>query len=103
MKYRALPRFKDDWGKLTSEEQSKFYETLKDFVKACDAFGLTPGSYRWPAALRVKPMKDAPGIWEMTWSFSGPDGRATFEFEKVSGELRVVWRRVGRHEIYKSP
>ena len=39
----------------------------------------------------------------MTWSFASPDGRATFEFIIVEDELRVRWRRVGDHEVFKNP
>ena len=39
----------------------------------------------------------------MTWSFAGPDGRATFEFVIVDGESRVRWRRVGDHNVFKKP
>ncbi len=43
-------------------------------------------------------------VLEMTWSFfSSPDGRATFEFVTVDGELRCRWRRVGDHDVFKSP
>jgi hypothetical protein len=57
----------------------------------------------WPKTLRIKDIEGAPGVWEMTWSFSGPDGRATFEYVEVDGELAIRWRRVGGHEIFKVP
>jgi hypothetical protein len=38
----------------------------------------------------------------MTWSFSGPDGRATFEFVQSDGTLGIRWRRVGGHSIFKN-
>jgi hypothetical protein len=39
----------------------------------------------------------------MTWSFSGPDGRATFEWVLVDGEPGIRWRRIGGHAIFGSP
>jgi hypothetical protein len=48
-------------------------------------------------------MEGLQDIWEMTWSFSGPDGRATFEFITVDGELAIRWRRIGDHQIYENP
>jgi len=48
-------------------------------------------------------MSDAPGIWEMTWSFSGPDGRATFALITVDGEVVLRWRRIGGHAIFRRP
>jgi hypothetical protein len=58
---------------------------------------------RWPAALRIKRVQGAPGIWELTWSFAGPDGRATFELIEVGGEPAIRWRRIGGHEIFAEP
>jgi hypothetical protein len=40
--------------------------------------------------------------YSMTWSFSGPDGRALFRLAEVAGETVVVWLRVGNHGIYDS-
>jgi hypothetical protein len=39
----------------------------------------------------------------MTWRFAEPDGRATFEWIEVDGELAVLWRRIGGHEIFGRP
>ncbi len=48
-------------------------------------------------------MAGTDGVWEMTWSFSGPDGRATFEWASIEGEVQIRWRRIGGHEIFKKP
>jgi hypothetical protein len=53
--------------------------------------------------LRIKALSGAPGVFEMTWSFSGPDGRATFEFFSTNGELAIRWRRIGSHTIFENP
>lgn len=58
---------------------------------------------KWPASLRIKGVQAAPGVWEVTWSFSGPDGRATFEYVDADGELAIRWRRIGGHDILRSP
>lgn len=57
----------------------------------------------WPARLRIKDVENASGVWEMTWSFAGPDGRATFEYFEVGGESGIRWRRIGNHSIFKDP
>ncbi|MDQ2788377.1 MAG: hypothetical protein M3Y73_01200 [Actinomycetota bacterium] len=44
----------------------------------------------------------APRIWEMT-RFTGPDGRATFEWVKIDGTTGIRWRRIGTHEIFGEP
>ncbi|MEI6447966.1 MAG: hypothetical protein WCO96_08835 [Actinomycetes bacterium] len=48
-------------------------------------------------------MEGASGVWEMTWSMTNPDGRATWEWISVEGEAGVRWRRLGTHEIFSSP
>jgi hypothetical protein len=52
--------------------------------------------------LRVKGVKGASGIFEMTWA---DDGRATFEYggSLIEGEPHVIWRRVGTHSVFKRP
>lgn len=50
----------------------------------------------------MKGVKGAMGVFEMTWV---DNGRATFQFGEaiLEGEPRVIWRRVGAHEILKKP
>ena len=102
MKYVVLDSFKADYKRLSPGERAQFKKALPDFVAACDRYALEP-SVAWPASLRVKDVERAPGIWEMTWSFSGPDGRATFEWVQFDDQLAVRWRRIGGHEILKNP
>jgi hypothetical protein len=63
----------------------------------------SPDRPKWPSGLRIRNVEDAAGIWEVTWSFSGPAGRATFEYIQIDGKLALRWRRIGGHEIFKSP
>lgn len=53
--------------------------------------------------LRIKSVEGASGIWEMTWSFPGPDGRATFQWVTIDGEAGIRWRRIGNHRILEDP
>lgn len=103
MKWQATPQFDADWKRLPPEYKRLFKQRIAEFAAACDQYVEHPGSFSWPAKLQTSPLKSASGIWEMTWSFSGPDGRATFEFVTESGEQRVRWRRIGEHGIYDSP
>jgi hypothetical protein len=57
----------------------------------------------WPTSLQVKDVEGAPGVWEMTWSFAGPDGRATFERIEIDAEPAIRWRRLGGHAIFGAP
>ena len=87
----------------TSQDPAAFKKAAGTFNHACEEWRRSRGASRWPASLRVKPLRAAPGVWEMTWSFSGPDGRATWEWVKGADGPLVRWRRVGDHSIFGSP
>lgn len=102
MKFEVTDAFRADRKRLSRSERDLVGQVLPMFVAACDRFAADP-SAPWPAALRVKPVEGAPGVLEVTWSFAGPDGRATFEWVPIDGELGVRWRRIGTHDIFKRP
>ena len=103
MKFETTPSFDTDYRRLKAEHVAEFKKVVRDrFVPACDAFAADPAT-PWPASLRVKSVRQADGVLEMTWSFASPDGRATFEFITAAGELRLRWRRVGDHDVFKNP
>jgi hypothetical protein len=102
VKYVVLESFKADYKLLSPGEQDRFKKVLPDFVAAFDRYARDPAA-SWSAGLRVKDVEGAPGIWEMTWSFRGPDGRATFEWIQIEGALALRWRRIGGHSIFKQP
>jgi len=94
--YGRTGRFAKDYAALSSGEKKRFKGAVDKSVadlKAKRAFR---------KGLRVKGVKGAPGIFEMSWA---DDGRATFEYgeEQVEGEPHIVWRRVGTHEIFDGP
>jgi hypothetical protein len=104
LKFESTSRFDADFKRLTEADRRTFIEAAQTFSRACDTWLTSRGSARWPASLRVKPLRAAPGVWEMTWSFSGPDGRATWEWLILpSGEPIVRWRRIGDHTIFRTP
>jgi hypothetical protein len=103
VKYETTPAFDGDLRRLSRAELEQFREVVQDrFIPAAEGRARDPAA-PWPAALRVKAVTNAPGVWEMTWSFAGPDGRATFEWVVVDGEPAIRWRRVGGHAIFGSP
>lgn len=102
MKFVVLDALKADFKRLSPADQVTFRKALREFVAACDRYALEPAT-AWPASLRVRDVESAPGIWEMTWSFSGPDGRATFEWVCLEGSTAVRWRRIGDHRIFREP
>ena len=82
---------------MTDAQYQRFRRVVQRFAEDLDR----GGDIR--ASLRVKPMVNHPGIWEMTWE--GEDGRATFAYgpEKIPGKRHMVWRRIGGHEIHREP
>ncbi len=103
MKWETTPAFDADLRRLSEDELKLFRKVVRDsFVPAAERPAANPAA-PWPKSLRVKDVEGAPGIWEMTWSFAGPDGRATFEWITIDGEQAVRWRRVGGHEILNDP
>ena len=102
MKFEVLDSFRADYARLSEAEKRRFRKILPVFVAACDRYAADT-SASWPASLRVKDVEGAPGVFEMTWSFAGPGGRATFEWTVIGGVLGLRWRRIGGHRILKEP
>ncbi|NJP74119.1 hypothetical protein [Streptomyces sp. C1-2] len=93
--YEALPRFTADYHRLTSEQRRAFRHAVTAFVD-----DLRAGGFR--AGLRVKGVRRAPGVFELTWD---GNGRATWSYGPpiIPGEQHIVWRRVGTHDIIARP
>jgi len=84
------------WRRLTAEQQDAFLIAVEKFIEDLRVSrGFRPG-------LRVKGVRGAPGVYELTWA---RDGRATFSYGRsvVGDEPHIVWRRIGTHEILREP
>ncbi|MGI9032791.1 MAG: hypothetical protein ACR2HY_03725 [Acidimicrobiales bacterium] len=94
--FRWLPRFGAEFDQLTPAHQAAFLATVALFVEDLRA------GRQFRKGLRVKGVRGAPGVFEMTWA---PDGRVTFRYgEPVRlGDAHIIWRRIGTHEIFKQP
>ena len=94
--YAWLVRFGADFDSLSASQQAAFLVAVAQFVE--DLRG--GGGFR--KGLRVKGVKGATGIFEMTWA---DDGRATFEYGDAvtEGEPHIIWRRVGTHAVLDRP
>lgn len=107
MKFETTRSFEADYKKLSEGEKRLFRDAIGKFNEACDEALAGGGSFRWPKSLRVKNVEAAPGVWEMTWSFSGPDGRATWEWITIDAggkkAAAIRWRRIGNHAIFGDP
>lgn len=102
MRFERSESFRADYRRLKDHEKDMFRDAVRRMNDAYEHRGDQPLP-AWPASLRIKDVKGAPGIFEMTWSFSGPDGRATFEIVEMAGEPVVRWRRIGNHRIFQEP
>ncbi len=94
--YSWLARFGKDFDALTPALQAAFLVAVSQFVEDLD------GRKGFRTGLRVRGIKGATDIFEMTWA---GDGRATFEYcDPIrEGDPHVVWRRVGTHAIFNEP
>ncbi len=102
MKFERTDSFKADWRKLSDRERELFRAAVTQFHTAAERM-VAEARPAWPQVLRVRAVAGAPGVWEMTWSFSGPDGRVTFEWIEIDGVPAIRWRRIGRHDVFRSP
>jgi hypothetical protein len=94
--YQTLPRFRDDLASLSDQDRKRFRGAVRKFIEDLNrGQGFRPG-------LRVKGVQGAPGINEMTWA---PDGKATWQYGPPiqEGQAHIIWRRVGRHDIFSNP
>ena len=93
--YALTVRFRRDLDGLSPAQRAAFRAAVQAFVRDL-------GEDRFRPGLRVKGVKGATGVFEMTWA---PDGRATFQYgaSKASGDPHVIWRRVGTHDVFRSP
>jgi hypothetical protein len=98
--FDATERFFNDFARLTPAEKQAFRVARDKFVAALKANQVDPP---FPADLRIKLVQGTHGIWEMTWQW--PDGRATWSYgeQVISGQVHIVWRRCGGHDIFKKP
>lgn len=95
--HHEMPGFSRAHKGLSEKQKDYFKTALEKFVS--DLRDMECGVAKWfRDSLRVKRVKGAADLWEMTWN---SNGRATFKFgeEQVTGKKHVVWHQIGGHEI----
>ncbi len=103
MRYERTESFKRDYRRLSNDHREEFKRAIREgFNPSLDQHVANPGD-PWPVALRIKRVQGTAGIWEMTWSFTDPDGRATWEWITIDGQPTIRWRRVGDHSVFRRP
>jgi hypothetical protein len=102
VKFRTSTAFDRDFKRLPRYRQDKIRALVPSFNAAAERAGA--GVDRpWPKGLRVKPVKSAAGVWELTRGMNDPDGRARWEWAQVDGQPAVRWRRFGDHGVLGNP
>lgn len=90
------PQFMREYAGLPRNQKILFLAAIDKMVKDLQAGrAFRPG-------LRIKGVQGHPGVFEMTWA---PDGRATFSYgtSPHPGDVHLIWRRIGGHEIFQNP
>jgi len=103
VKFDVVGPFVAEFDRLSDREKVLFSEAIREINRTYRRQH-RGGIPHWPGSLRIKRVEGWRGVWEMTWSFAGPAGRATFEyFDAGDGEVGIRWRRIGGHEIFRDP
>ena len=96
-RYSRTEQFRKDWADLDPADRARFRIVVRErFVPDLEAGqAFRPG-------LRVKRVEGTRDVWEMTFA---PDGRATWEYaaDSAPGDPHVLWRRIGTHDVFRSP
>ena len=85
------------WNKLTPGQVRRFRVHLERFIE--DLTAMEEGRRTaFRKGLRVKKVRGANDVYEMTWA---SDGRAIFAVGNPSqeGKFHIVWLDIGGHEI----
>lgn len=90
--FERLRRFDRDFAALSDAQREAFRSAVRKFVADLER------GHGFRQGLRVKGVRGAPGMFELTWA---NDGRATFSYgeSRREGEAHIVWHRVGTHDV----
>lgn len=99
MRYQTTAGFDSALAKLPREHRRMFTEAIRAHLIPALAAGAHRSTAPWPTRLRIHKVGEA---YSLTWSFSGPDGRALFAIgPDIDGEALLTWLAVGYHDIYQ--
>ena len=90
--FERLRRFDLDFAALSAAQQDAFRSAVAKFVADLQR------DQGFRKGLRVKGIRGASGMFEMTWA---SNGRATFSYgaSQRDGQPHLVWHRVGTHDV----
>jgi hypothetical protein len=99
VKYRTTAAFDAALAKLPREHRKLFTDAVRGHLIPALAVGAHRGTGPRPTRLRVHKIGE---VYSLTWSFSGPDGRALLSISPDNdGEPVLTWLAVGYHDIYQ--
>jgi len=99
VRYRTTAGFDTALAKLPREHGRLFADAVRGHLIPALAAGAHRGEAPWPKRLRIHKIGE---VYSLTWSFSGPDGRALFAIgPDTDGEPLLTWLAVGYHDIYE--
>lgn len=96
-RYSRTAQFAKDWAALDPVDRARFKVVVRERflpdLESGDGFR---------AGLRVKRVQSTGFVCEMTFA---PDGRATWQYggDSTADNPHVVWRRIGTHDVLRSP
>ena len=70
MKFERTDQFSSDFKALPAAHREAFRSLIPAFHVAAESYVADPGAFRWPAALRVKPMVSATVVRQIMTSLS---------------------------------
>lgn len=99
MRYLTTAGFDLAFSKLPREHRRLFMTVIRAYLFPALADGAHRSDVPWPRRLRIHKIGE---VYSLTWSFSGPDGRALFSIgPDKDGEPVLTWLAVGYHDIYE--
>jgi hypothetical protein len=99
VKYYTTAGFDGAHAKLPQEHRQLFMAAVRGYLIPALAEGAHRGDAPWPKRLRIHKIGE---VYSLTWSFSGPDGRALFTIGlDADGEPALTWLAIGDHDIYQ--
>jgi hypothetical protein len=98
VRYAATVGFDGAFGKLPREHRAIFRAAVRTQLLPALAAGAYRGESSWPSRLRIHKIDL---VYSLTWSFTGPDGRALFTISPdADGQPVLTWLAIGYHDIY---
>ena len=99
MTYRTAAAFDTALAKLPREHRQLLIGEVRSHLVPALSAGAHRGEAPWPRRLRIHKIGE---VYSLTWSFSGPEGRALFVITPdADGEPVLTWLAIGYHDIYQ--